>query len=208
MKRGIDKTIFLIRHGQTDYNLKGIVQGSRVDADLNDTGFQQAEKFFQKYKDIPFDKIYTSKLKRTIQTVQKFIDKGISWEAYAGLNEISWGDQDGVAVNSTMHEYYQYVSKEWASGNLSLQIGGGESPLEVLERQKPVVKMILKERPDEKTILVCMHGRAIRILLCYLTNKSLCEMDTFEHSNLCLYKLHYNGEVVKVLSVNDIDHLK
>ncbi|MFW5879460.1 MAG: histidine phosphatase family protein, partial [bacterium] len=59
------KTIYLIRHGQTDYNKKGIVQGSGIDASLNDLGRQQAEAFYDAYRNMPFDKIYISDLKRT-----------------------------------------------------------------------------------------------------------------------------------------------
>ena len=46
------KKIYLIRHGQTDFNLQGIVQGSGVDADLNDTGKAQADFFYEKYKTV------------------------------------------------------------------------------------------------------------------------------------------------------------
>ena len=59
------KTIYIIRHGETDYNRQGIIQGSGVDSDLNETGRIQAEKFFKAYHHIPFDKVYTSELKRT-----------------------------------------------------------------------------------------------------------------------------------------------
>lgn len=200
------KTIYLIRHGQTDYNLKGIIQGSGVDADLNDTGRKQAADFFEAYKDFPFDKVYTSKLKRTIQSVQGFIDKGLPHVAYEGLNEISWGAQDGVATNIGMKDYYEYISKEWQSGNLDLQVGGGESPNQVLERQKTVIAEILAKK-HEKNILICMHGRAIRILLCHLLGKKLSEMDTFAHSNLCLYVLAYDGENMSALKLNDTNHL-
>ncbi|RYE50114.1 MAG: histidine phosphatase family protein, partial [Sphingobacteriales bacterium] len=70
------KTIYLIRHGQTDLNKHGIVQGRGMDTDLNDMGRAQANAFFDKYGTVKFDKIYTSVLKRTHQTVQAFIDKG------------------------------------------------------------------------------------------------------------------------------------
>ena len=70
----------MIRHGETEYNRQGIVQGSGIDADLNETGRNQAEAFYQKYKDIPFDKVYTSALVRTHQTVEKFIEAGIPHE--------------------------------------------------------------------------------------------------------------------------------
>lgn len=200
------KNIYLIRHGQTDYNLKGIVQGSRVDTDLNETGQKQAELFYNAYKHIPFDKIYTSKLKRTTQSVKGFIQLGIPHESYEGLNEISWGDQDGKASNQQMHEYYSYISGQWAMGNLDIKIGGGESPNQVLERQKPVVELI-KARSNEHNILICMHGRAMRILLCHLLDKPLSEMDTFEHSNLCLYQLTYVTGQFSLLKANDTSHL-
>lgn len=200
------KHIYLIRHGQTDYNLKGIIQGSRVDTDLNQTGQEQAEKFFNAYAHIPFDKVYTSLLKRTHQSVARFLQKNIPHEKYEGLNEISWGEQDGMATNLEMRDYYNYVSKEWASGNLDLKIGGGESPNQVAERQKPVINLILS-RSDEKNILICMHGRAMRILLCQLLEKSLSEMDNFEHSNLCLYLLEYANGNIKILKANDTAHL-
>ncbi|HMR56571.1 MAG TPA: histidine phosphatase family protein, partial [Cyclobacteriaceae bacterium] len=66
------KKIYLIRHGQTDFNLKGIVQGSGVDSSLNDRGRAQAEAFYETYKNIAFDKIYTSALRRTRESVIGF----------------------------------------------------------------------------------------------------------------------------------------
>jgi len=59
------KTIYLIRHGETDFNRRGVVQGSGVDSDLNDMGRAQAQAFFQAYQHVPFEKLYVSGLKRT-----------------------------------------------------------------------------------------------------------------------------------------------
>lgn len=201
------KTIYLIRHGQTDYNKKGIVQGSRVDTDLNEEGRLQAARFYDCYKHIKFDKIYTSLLKRTHQSVENFINSGISSESHAGFNEISWGEQDGKVSNTDMHDYYMYVTNQWASGNLDLQIGGGESPNEVAERQKPMIDLIFS-RKEEKNIMICMHGRAMRVLLCLLTHQPISKMDTFGHSNLCLYVLKFDGKNVIIENNNNTEHLK
>lgn len=201
------KIIYLTRHGETEYNRLGIVQGSSVDADLNENGKAQAQAFFEKYKNETFDKIYTSKLKRTTQSVQGFIQLGIPHESYSGLNEISWGEQDGKASNKEMKEYFKYMTNEWASGNLDLRIGTGESPNEVMQRQLPVMMEILS-RHDEHKILICMHGRAMRILLCHLQGLSLKHMDTFEHANMCLYELEYLDGRIRILRANDVDHLK
>ncbi len=89
------KQIYIIRHGETELNRQGIVQGRGINADLNDLGRAQAEAFYQTYKDVGFDKIYTSALKRTWQTVQKFIDSELPWERLSGLDELAWGVWEG-----------------------------------------------------------------------------------------------------------------
>ncbi len=202
------KTIYLIRHGETEYNRQGIVQGSGVDAELNDWGLAQADAFFEAYQHIPFDKVYTSALRRTIQSVQGFIDLGIPHESHAGLNEISWGCREGRIPNSMDNEYYRDLILSWQQGEVEKPCEEGESPLDVRNRQKPVVDLILS-RTHERTILVSMHGRAIRILLTLLFDEHLTSMDKYEHSNLCLYRLLYlYGENRFVLeAANDITHL-
>lgn len=202
----ISKKVYLVRHGQTDFNLRNIVQGSGVDTDLNATGRSQAEAFFAAYKDIPFDKVYTSVLKRSKQSVQKFIDLGIAHEALAGLNEISWGTKEGHRVTPEEDEYYHFMLSEWQKGNTHHRIEGGESPDDVVKRMKPAVDHILSNE-SEQTILICMHGRAIRILLCHLLNYPLRSMDMFEHRNLCLYLLNYNGSAFSIERYNDTKHL-
>jgi broad specificity phosphatase PhoE len=201
------KKIYVVRHGQTDLNLKGIVQGSGVDSSLNDTGRAQALAFFENYKHIPFDKVYTSVLKRTKETVENFIQIGIPTEALVGLNEISWGKKEGEPITPEEDKYYHYMLDQWQRGNTALRIEGGESPDEVVIRMKPAVDHILTKE-DEKTILICMHGRAIRILLCYLLNYPLKSMDMFEHENACLYILNFTGTVFNVELYNNVDHLK
>ena len=94
------KKIYLTRHGQTDFNRKGIVQGSGIDSDLNELGQAQARAFFDYYKDQPFDKLYVSALKRTHQSMAGFIESGLVYEELADLNEISWGEREGVPVDA------------------------------------------------------------------------------------------------------------
>jgi broad specificity phosphatase PhoE len=200
------KKIYLIRHGQTDYNLKGIVQGSGVNTDINETGRKQADAFYEKYKDIPFQKIYTSHLKRTTQSVQKFIDKGIACEAHQELNEISWGDKDGKIVTSEDASVYWDMIAEWNKGNVEERITGGESPLDVQKRIRSILEIILK-RHDEHTILICMHGRAMRIFLATILNYELKCMDQFAHHNLGLYELTFTGSMFTIDKFNDLEHL-
>lgn len=202
------KTVYLIRHGETAFNRQGVVQGSGVDSDLNELGKAQAEAFFHHYQHIPFDKVYTSGLKRTHQSVIKFLEKNLPWEQHIGLNEISWGVREGKIPNNRDNEYYKVLIDSWIAGETDMPSEGGESPADVIARQKPVIDLILS-RPEEKTILIAMHGRAIRILLTLLLERPLNEMDTFDHANLCLYKLTYDYKVQKfsVEIACDVTHL-
>lgn len=201
------KKIYIVRHGQTDFNLRGIVQGSGVDSSLNALGQAQAIAFHQVYQSINFDKIYTSALKRTKQSVQPFLDQGIAHEALAGLNEISWGTKEGFPITPEEDEYYHHMLRQWQLGHTSLRIEKGESPDEVLARLQQAMEYIMGKH-DEQTILICMHGRAIRILLCYLLNYPLKAMDMFEHQNLGLYQLNFTGTMYSVVKYNDGFHLR
>lgn len=201
------KKIYLVRHGQTDFNLQGIVQGSGVDSSLNDTGRAQARAFYKIYGTVPFDKVYTSKLRRTVESVQLFINAGIPQEGCAGLNEISWGNKEGQRITPEEDQYYHWILTQWQQGQTSLRIEGGESPEEVAARQQLAIDQIMS-RKDESTILICMHGRAMRILLCQLLNYPLRSMDLFEHENLCLYLLNFTGTMFRVEKYNDTSHLK
>ena len=200
------KKIYLLRHGQTDYNRQGIIQGSGVDSSLNEVGEWQAQRFYEAYHNVQFDRIYTSALQRSIQSVQGFIDKGIPHEKHPELNEICWGNREGTYVSpETDHAYFD-VLRKWQEGECHLSIEGGESPEDVAARQRTFLDLLLS-RPDEETVLICMHGRAMRILLCVMLNYPLHCMDIFEHHNLCLYSLHHTGSMFSVHRHMDIAHL-
>ena len=199
------KKIYLVRHGQTKFNHLGVVQGRGIDASLNETGFRQAEMFYQAYKNIAFEKVYTSSLKRSHESVQKFIMDGFSHEAYAGLDEISWGDHEGADASEVRNEYFKGIIQQWNQGNTFLKIQGGESPEDVAERQTQVIERILSS--SEELILVCMHGRAIRILLCKLLNLPLSKMDSFGHANLGVYIMEYSDEAFNIQLENSTKHL-
>lgn len=201
------KKIYLIRHGETAYNQFGLVQGSGIDSDLNELGRRQAKAFYKAYKHISFDKVYTSALKRTHQTVWHFISKGKPWQQLVGLNEMGWGHREGRAITHNDDVEYQFILQSWRKGDLHIKSEGGESPLEVLEKQKIALQCILAN-DDESEILICMHGRAMRIFLCLLLDLPLKDMDTFRHSNTCLYVLNYttDGKFELILE-NDSTHL-
>jgi broad specificity phosphatase PhoE len=203
----IQKTLYIVRHGQTDLNKQGIVQGRGRDTDLNDEGRKQANQFFEAYKDVPIDKIYISELKRTQQSIQQFIDLGLPYEKLAGLDELAWGIHEGQPGTPETKAAFLQIMRDWLNGNLDVKFEGGESPNEVKVRQLEALDTIMSH-PEEKTVLICMHGRAMRLLLCLLTGKPLTEMDNFPHQNLVLYKVVHDGNKFEIVDFNNAEHLK
>lgn len=201
------KRLFIVRHGETEYNRQGMVQGRGIDAPLNDLGKRQAEAFYKQYRHENFDHIYVSTLQRTYQSVEHFIDNGLPYTQLAGLDEISWGSQEGVKFSSETMSAYQSTVDLWKAGNLEASVGEGESPNQVMERQKTAMSHILRQ-PGERQVLICMHGRAIRILISWLLGHSLSLMDEFPHHNLGLYQLFFTDDHYQLEKVNDTNHLE
>ena len=88
-----------MRHGETENNKNGIIQGSEVDSDINEIGDIQALKFYNSYKKICFDKVYVSALKRTYQTVKRFIDDGIPYESLKEFTSTAFVGWPGTDSN-------------------------------------------------------------------------------------------------------------
>ena len=194
--------IYILRHGETELNNNNILQGSDIDCDINKFGRIQSDKFFTKYKKYPFQKIYVSQLKRTYQSVENFINLGLPYDILEGLNEISWGEKQGQ--KDDIIEYKQLVNS-WLNGNLNEKFSNGESPLDVLKRINVAIKKIIKDNFND--ILICTHGRALRILLSWIINNDLTQMNIYKHSNLGLYLLKYENDKFKIIKKNDRTHL-
>ncbi|GAB4124066.1 MAG: histidine phosphatase family protein [Raineya sp.] len=199
------KNLYLIRHGETEYNRLGMVQGRGVDADLNETGLRQAKYFFEHYQHLPIEKVFFSTLKRTQQSVQHFLHKGIPYERHEGLDEISWGIHEGKPFDKQAHQEYVQCTKQWRLGNTQLALPQGENPEEVMKRQKDFTEILLQS--PEKNILICSHGRAMRILLAWWLSYPLSQMDIFQHQNLSLYHLQHTGSMFRLIKYNDRKHL-
>ncbi|CAN5369584.1 histidine phosphatase family protein [soil metagenome] len=206
MGKLVDKEIVLVRHGETDYNRKGIVQGRGVNSELNERGRAQAQAFFDHYSNHAFDYIFASTLTRTHQTMAPFVEAGYTLIKHAGLDEIDWGHHEGKGGDPKLAEEYQLILNRWKDGFWDAKIPGGESPLELQQRQREFIDTVLSNY--EQKILICSHGRAIRSMLCTMLNMPLSQMDEFPHTNLSVYKLHQIGGTFKLVSFNDVAHLE
>lgn len=178
-----------------------------MDTNLNDDGRLQANMFYNAYKNVPFNKIYISELRRTQQSIQQFIDADIPYEKLSGLDELAWGIHEGQPSTPQTKSAFMKLMRDWTSGNLDAKFDKGESPNEVLQRQKEALKVIMS-KPEEENVLICMHGRAMRLFLCLLTDKPLTKMEEFPHQNLVLYKVTYDGNMFEIADFNNAIHLQ
>jgi probable phosphoglycerate mutase len=205
----MSQLLYLLRHGQTDFNLLDKVQGSGHDTPLNETGRSQALAFHRHYAGEPFDAFYCSMLQRSRQTLEPFVSdpfyKDIPLHARSGLNEFNWGVFEGHSFDEFDTVYRQLV-EDWKEGKEDAAPPGGDSPAMVAARMQPVVDELRQsscQRP-----LICLHGRALRLLLCLLTGKPSSSMEDFDHSNLCLYTMLQKGDFYDVVQANDTNHLE
>ncbi len=183
------------------------MQGSGIDAPINGNGVAQANAFYEAFKDVDFDKIYYTGLIRTKQSIQSFLNLGIPSVSLPELNEISWGTYEGTPMTPEEGKYYRHMLHQWQLGNLDYAIAGGESPNLVAERLNRGIETILTG-PGE-IILVCMHGRAMRIFLSLILETDLKDMDKYEHQNLCLYLLEQNEDGnFNLAKNNEVGHLR
>lgn len=202
----MEKEFYLIRHGQTDYNKMGIIQGGGIDSSLNDMGRAQAEAFHQAYKQVPFDLIVTSTLQRTHQTLQPFLDLGIEHYTTSDINEISWGVHEGQSYNDSVRNSYQKVIGKWQNGIYEARFEGGESAAELGERVGRFVQFL--KGVSAKKVLICSHGRTIRALICLLKSLELHQMEQVNHHNTGLFKGVYEPEKFIFHLENDTSHLE
>ncbi|MBB4080342.1 putative phosphoglycerate mutase [Lewinella aquimaris] len=177
--------IYIVRHGETDYNLNGIVQGSGVDSSLNETGREQARHFHDKYKNEGFELVITSGLRRTQETVQGFIDDGIPWEVHPEITEMSWGEHEGKSGTPESIAEFNAIKRGWSEGAIDGRVGGGESARELSTRLQRFIDH-LPDRPESK-ILICSHGRAMCGLVTLLLGEHISRMNEHTHNNLGLW---------------------
>ena len=145
--------LYLVRHGQTDWNVKRIAQG-RTDIPLNATGIEQAEALRDKLKDYPLDICYCSPLIRAAETAKIAVDGRCPIIFDNNLVERSFGEFEGTPA------------AEWPEDVLDLRlnshIGNCETMQDTLDRAKLALDRIKAEQPANAHVLVVGHGALLK----------------------------------------------
>lgn len=174
--------LFFIRHGQTDWNLYGKIQGSH-DIELNDTGIIQAEELSKKVLELnyKFSKIYSSPQKRAVKTAEILSRvTNMDYMSMEGLEEINLGEWEGLSWKE-VKEKYPTEYEEWYMNRRYAKPPKGESYQDVLERVLTAMHKIIDENSHDVAIVT--HSAVIMCLQCYITNTPFDEMMKFKTDN-------------------------
>lgn len=194
--------ILLARHGETDHNKNGILQGE-LDVDLNDTGIEQAQQLSERLRDEDINAVYASNLQRAQRTAEIVAGPHeLEVETLAELREQSFGDLEGEAVDTVMDKVKQSGSPwhQWAPET-------GESLDDVSQRAIPALQQIRKSHQDE-TVLVVAHGGVNRSVLATLLGADSGHGHILRQENTCINELEFEDYAGwRINRVNDTGHL-
>ena len=127
------RRIFLIRHGETEFNRLGIFRG-RFEVDLNDRGRNQAEEIGQALKSQGLEVLYAGPLRRALETAE-IVGRtiGVKHVVDEAFNNICLGKWQGVPKQQVMHDYPD-LWKQWSTAPERLLLPGGETVEDVKRR--------------------------------------------------------------------------
>ena len=156
------RRIVLLRHGQTDYNVAGRMQG-HLDSQLTAEGRAQAVRVAPVIAEMAFDTIISSDLSRAVDTANTVADKvGLPVRLDTRLRETHLGDWQGRSVAEVEVDYPGQIA-EWR-GDPRWTPPGGESRVAVVQRSLPVVAELDEEfaaTSGDQSVLLVAHGGMI-----------------------------------------------
>ncbi|MBD8006788.1 histidine phosphatase family protein [Bacillus norwichensis] len=202
----METTLYLTRHGQTEWNLIDKMQG-HMDSPLTELGIQQAVWLKVRLEDVHFDAIYSSSSSRAINTARILSNnRPIEIQTIDSLREINLGLWEGQQIEHIQRkcpiQYAQFLTKP----HLYSPIGHGESYLELLERTIPLLEDIISKHKGEQ-VLIVTHRITLKVIMSFFMKKRLHEigdMPDIYHTALC--KISINDGSPKVVLYDDISH--
>lgn len=203
-------TLYLIRHGETEPNRLGIVQGRGIDAPLNDSGRQQADRLADHLATAPIQAAYTSTLCRAGETAEILLRRRrepVTLHRWADLDEMNWGVHEGQPFRPPVSDDIARIKQDWLHGRYDVGPEKGESVREVQNRSVAAIQRIV-ELNSGRAVLVVSHGRMMRILLAtLLTDFGLERMEEMNLDNTGVNLLHWEEGRFHAEVLNSTVHL-
>lgn len=185
--------ICLIRHGETDWNAFGKLQG-KTDIPLNRKGIKQAEECRQNFADTDWDVMITSPLKRAKQTAEIInSDLDLPLIEMEEFVERGYGEAEGMNLEERLSTYpdRNYPNQEEAE-SVRIRVKEGISKINLMY--------------PEKRVMLVAHGGAINSILSILSNGEIGSGKT-KLINACISNIHFQQEEWKIRDFNQVKHL-
>jgi broad specificity phosphatase PhoE len=200
-------TFYIVRHGETDWNVQRRVQG-HTDIPLNENGEMQAKFFANKLKHIKFDLAFSSDLLRAHRTAKIIaLEHKLEVQTTEILREKKLGKFEGQHYD-TVSTYFKLIDSMDQQQRLKHKIvDDAESDEEVINRLFTFLKETSILYPG-KNILVVTHGAMLRNALAHLNYTIYDELKTCKISNTAHIELLADGEEAFIKSIDGITFAK
>lgn len=188
--------LILIRHGQTEWNLKKRYCGS-TDLSLNQRGRQQVNKLRKKLKGELVHEVYVSDRKRAIETAEIAFN-GFKIKRIPDLREIHFGVFEGLNHKQIKREFGAIYEK-WLKDPYSITIPGGESLRYFKKRITAAIKNIAAGN-NKKTVAVVCHGGVISVFLNYVLKEKNFWKHIPDSASMTVVELESGRACVKIFN--------
>lgn len=194
--------LFLCRHGETEHNDNGIVQG-QMDTKINGKGKQQAKKLRDRLAEENIDKVYSSSMTRAIETAEIVAElHDIEIEETEELKEVARAKFEGERFEDLIEEITKSETEDYL-----WKPEGGESLEELKERGADFLNTIKEENEGEQVVAIS-HGGTISSTLLGILGHSSKSSYRINQENCSINKLTWKTDTGwSIHSVNDISHL-
>lgn len=198
--------IFLVRHGETEWNKAGKLQG-HADVKLSNEGINQAKLLAEHAPFQHVDKIYSSDLSRAADTAKILAVKfnAMPVKTTPELRETNFGEWEGKSISELIEESPKVFGKFFTAPE-KCHPPNGETFLQCQARLMNVIKNIIAEN-ENQNIIVVSHGAAIRLILGAVLNMPINKMWTISQFNMALNVLRVDDGSFTVELVNSTLHL-
>lgn len=199
--------LLLIRHGETPWNREKRVQGCRSDTELSQRGREQAEKIALLLRKQRVDALYSSPLKRAVDTAKVIAQAcGLEVQVASDLREIDAGELEGLSQEELRKRYEEFW-KEWRESDPSFPLPGGES-LEGLQRRAWGEMERIMERHPKETVVVVGHLLANLTIICRALGLDLGHLGRLRQDPGAINVLEITRQGSSLLQFNDTCHLE
>jgi broad specificity phosphatase PhoE len=200
--------VFMVRHGQTDSNVGGLLHGA-TDVPLNGIGRRQAALVASRIERLDgLGSLHSSPLSRALTTAQAISSRtGLQPKLHHGLAEMNFGQVEGLTVAEMNEQFPDLATRLSDFSDLQVRFPGGESRGEFHGRVRDALDRIVTTHAGERLIVVA-HGGVIASLIAQLLGDDPNDWRRYTIDNCSVTHLEFatSGAIAHLL--NDVVHLE